>query len=289
MKKSLIFTVILGMLMFYASITEAAVVQYREYTLRVGETFGIEDYLDVEITLKSLQAVSTLSYPSQERKLATIAVYSAGGCNPNNPNVSDEPVPLSFPTDQPGAGTPRCVGRPVFENEYNVSEGQTIMALGLKIQVVSIADESVKIQVFVPGNEEPSPAPESSPMGPKLFIGGVTGGGSVTICPAGGSDCTVCSGVECSPRTIEARESGVVERRPPAGEPRALILSDNEEVQEVSRVEVTDNSAVYQIKTEREARLFFLIPVKMKIKYSVNSDTGEVVGVNRPWWNFLAR
>ena len=45
----------------------------------------------------------------------------------------------------------------------------------------------------------------------------------------------------------------------------------------------------YQVQTKKKARLFFLFPVREKVKAEVDAETGEVIKVRNPWWGFLAR
>lgn len=45
----------------------------------------------------------------------------------------------------------------------------------------------------------------------------------------------------------------------------------------------------YQIEGKKNARLFWLIPVKEHTEAEVNAETGEAVKIRNPWWGFLAR
>lgn len=46
--------------------------------------------------------------------------------------------------------------------------------------------------------------------------------------------------------------------------------------------------AVYVVNTEKEARALFIFKTRMKVNAEVDSETGEVVKVSKPWWAFLA-
>lgn len=46
--------------------------------------------------------------------------------------------------------------------------------------------------------------------------------------------------------------------------------------------------AMYEIKAEKQAKLFGLFKTKMQVKAQVNAENGDVV-VNKPWWAFLAK
>lgn len=44
----------------------------------------------------------------------------------------------------------------------------------------------------------------------------------------------------------------------------------------------------YEVKTQRQSKLFGLFGAKMNVQAQVNAETGEVLGVGKPWWAFLA-
>jgi hypothetical protein len=50
-----------------------------------------------------------------------------------------------------------------------------------------------------------------------------------------------------------------------------------------------DENGTYDYKGEKKARLFFIIPVREKVNAEVDSETGEIVKLGKPWWAFLAR
>ncbi len=50
-----------------------------------------------------------------------------------------------------------------------------------------------------------------------------------------------------------------------------------------------DEDGIYQVQTKKRARLFFLIPVREKVRAQINSETGEIIKIRNPWWGFLAR
>lgn len=50
-----------------------------------------------------------------------------------------------------------------------------------------------------------------------------------------------------------------------------------------------DEDGVYQIQARKKARLFAIFPVRAVIKAEIDSETGEVLRVKRPWWNFLVK
>jgi len=49
-----------------------------------------------------------------------------------------------------------------------------------------------------------------------------------------------------------------------------------------------DEEGIYQVRAQKRARLFFLIPVREKVRAQINSETGEIIRVRNSWWGFLA-
>ncbi|NPA38235.1 MAG: DUF2202 domain-containing protein [Candidatus Nanohaloarchaeota archaeon] len=45
---------------------------------------------------------------------------------------------------------------------------------------------------------------------------------------------------------------------------------------------------VYEVKEEKEAKLFGLFRVKAEVKAEIDAENGEVLEVKKPWWSFLA-
>ncbi len=50
-----------------------------------------------------------------------------------------------------------------------------------------------------------------------------------------------------------------------------------------------DEDGVYQVQMKKRARLFYLIPVREKVKSQIHSETGEIIKIRNSWWGFLAR
>jgi len=50
-----------------------------------------------------------------------------------------------------------------------------------------------------------------------------------------------------------------------------------------------DEDGIYQIQGRKKARLFFLFPVRERVRMEIDSETGEEIRVRNPWWGFLAR
>ena len=45
----------------------------------------------------------------------------------------------------------------------------------------------------------------------------------------------------------------------------------------------------YEIATDKDSRLFFLFKKRVPVVAKVDAETGEIVGVKKPWWAFLAK
>ncbi|MCK5043641.1 PepSY domain-containing protein [Candidatus Pacearchaeota archaeon] len=50
-----------------------------------------------------------------------------------------------------------------------------------------------------------------------------------------------------------------------------------------------DDEGIYQIQGRKKARLFFLFPVRERVRIEIDSETGEMIKIRNPWWGFLAR
>ena len=50
-----------------------------------------------------------------------------------------------------------------------------------------------------------------------------------------------------------------------------------------------DEDGIYRIQGKKKARLFFLFPVREKIRAQIDAETGEIIKIRNPWWGFLAR
>ena len=46
--------------------------------------------------------------------------------------------------------------------------------------------------------------------------------------------------------------------------------------------------AMYEIKAEKESKVFGLFRAKMKVQSDVDAENGEVIRTQKPWWAFLA-
>ncbi len=44
----------------------------------------------------------------------------------------------------------------------------------------------------------------------------------------------------------------------------------------------------YEVKAQKQAKVFGLFKTKMQVQAQVSAENGEVIRVNKPWWSFLA-
>jgi len=50
-----------------------------------------------------------------------------------------------------------------------------------------------------------------------------------------------------------------------------------------------DENGIYQVQTQKRAKLFFLFPVKEKVKIEIDSETGNIIKTKTSWWGFFAK
>ena len=50
-----------------------------------------------------------------------------------------------------------------------------------------------------------------------------------------------------------------------------------------------DEEGIYRIQGKKKARLFFIFPVRERVRMQIDSETGQVIKVRNPWWGFLAK
>jgi hypothetical protein len=50
-----------------------------------------------------------------------------------------------------------------------------------------------------------------------------------------------------------------------------------------------NENGTYQYRGEHKARLFLIIPVKEVVNAQLDSQTGQIIQLKKPWWTFLAR
>ena len=58
------------------------------------------------------------------------------------------------------------------------------------------------------------------------------------------------------------------------------------ELKEVGQGE--DAKLSYELKTQRQSKIFGLFKARMKVEAQVDAQTGELIDSKKPWWAFLA-
>lgn len=66
----------------------------------------------------------------------------------------------------------------------------------------------------------------------------------------------------------------------------ALRQSEIDVLEDIELREEQDK-LIYEIKGTKRKRLFFIIPVNLKIESKINAETGEILEIKKPWWSFL--
>jgi hypothetical protein len=58
---------------------------------------------------------------------------------------------------------------------------------------------------------------------------------------------------------------------------------------EKENITLNENGS-YQYDGEKRKKLFFFIPVKVRVRAEIDAETGEVISISKPkWWEFLAK
>jgi hypothetical protein len=65
----------------------------------------------------------------------------------------------------------------------------------------------------------------------------------------------------------------------------------NSNFSSVENIELKEDKGkpVYFLESRLDVRLFALIPVKMKIKSTIDAENNEILKVKKPWWSFLSK
>ncbi|MBD3388366.1 MAG: hypothetical protein GF416_04755 [Candidatus Altiarchaeales archaeon] len=74
------------------------------------------------------------------------------------------------------------------------------------------------------------------------------------------------------------------------GGEKALLfkhMKSGEQLVKVKNV-TKDGRPAYQVQKKRRARILGIVPVDVNVETTVDANSGEKLGENKPWWNFLA-
>lgn len=61
------------------------------------------------------------------------------------------------------------------------------------------------------------------------------------------------------------------------------------ELREIHNNKTNVTRIAYEVKTEKDSRLFFLFKKKMLVRAEVDAETGEIIKAEKPWWAFVAK
>ena len=58
------------------------------------------------------------------------------------------------------------------------------------------------------------------------------------------------------------------------------------ELKEIGKGNETE--LAYELKTQRQSRVFGIIKTPMQVQAQVNAESGEIIRIKKPWWAFIA-
>ncbi len=61
------------------------------------------------------------------------------------------------------------------------------------------------------------------------------------------------------------------------------------ELREVGNADKNESRMAYEVKTDKDSRLFFIFPKKMHVEAKVDAETGQIIDSKKPWWAFMAK
>lgn len=64
---------------------------------------------------------------------------------------------------------------------------------------------------------------------------------------------------------------------------KTVIQKEPQKLNDIS-LKVVDKQPIYETTGLKEEKILNLIPIRMPIKTKVSAQTGEVLGVEKPWW-----
>ncbi|PIN90208.1 hypothetical protein COU57_04175 [Candidatus Pacearchaeota archaeon CG10_big_fil_rev_8_21_14_0_10_32_14] len=87
---------------------------------------------------------------------------------------------------------------------------------------------------------------------------------------------------------IKESESSIVKYTQDEAIEKATESTKLEKVNSIESKEQNDKK-IYVVDGSKNKRLFFIFPVSVNIKTTIDAETGEIIKINKPWWNFLAQ
>lgn len=71
--------------------------------------------------------------------------------------------------------------------------------------------------------------------------------------------------------------------------PDTVLEKAKTEVSSIESIEIKSGSSVYSVKGFRDARILWIFPVKLNMEIKIDTATGQIKEIEKPWWSFLAR
>ncbi|MCD6528344.1 DUF333 domain-containing protein [bacterium] len=71
--------------------------------------------------------------------------------------------------------------------------------------------------------------------------------------------------------------------------PNKAVEIAQKEVSKVTSTELKteNNNPIYEVKGEKEGKLLFVFPIKLKLSLKIDAKEGKILKIKRPWWSFL--
>jgi len=182
-------------------------------------------------------------------------------------------------------------GREIVDDDYCENRGLGVRILN-QTQIQNITRERNRLRIQAQDGECP---PDNCICTGSTVKCEIDGGREMTVY-AGGSGNTIVQvkGVKMATIVTLFKSEGEVygvfrnnETRPINFFPDDIQTKIKRKLQNQT-IEL-DEDGIYQVQGKKKARLFFLFPVRERVRAQINSETGEVIRIRNPWWGFLAR
>jgi len=94
---------------------------------------------------------------------------------------------------------------------------------------------------------------------------------------------------------VKAESTTVVDSELYINETKVKVMPDTasetaiEKLGELNFTIELKDTGKYHIQAEKEARLFFVVPVKEKVSIDIDAENGNIISESGSWWGFLAK
>jgi len=71
--------------------------------------------------------------------------------------------------------------------------------------------------------------------------------------------------------------------------PNKAVEIAQKEVSKITSTELKteNNNPIYEVKGEKEGKLLFVFPIKLKLSLKIDAKEGRILKIKRPWWSFF--